>query len=494
MFNTNTRQILMESRQSMKKIHKLDLTNLTDYKNMLVNDSAFETYKASHMESVAPRNVEALDKMVDNTRLKLLESINTVSQLSPYETLAMPILFAFYPRLVAKELVTIRNINKPDVLMPFMNYDFVKPDGTVIGRAPYMNNISFGPSVSMLDNKSVSLGQTDVLADNSLTSDVTSVERTMAFYKVTATIGGTSESVNVAIKPTIDGNFHANVDMPTTGTLVVSGIIDFEHGIVDLSAFEVGGAPVTVCKLFYTASFSLEQNVLNARVKPTIEKIRLIVEDQEVSADWTIQLEQDFSALFDVDIQSQIIDILGKQMALDLDNKILGHIFQVANGLASSHQLTFDRTPASGYTLGPVYWYENILEKLTKLSAQIYTDTNIGEGNVLAANPIDAAIFESLNKFSFDGKGADGGSIGYNTGSLAQRWKIFSTPIVPQGKMLMMHKPTDILQSIYVFAPYQPAVMSPYPLGNTPSLTILSRNARNFYRPEGSAILNIITS
>jgi hypothetical protein len=193
---------------------------------------------------------------------------------------------------------------------------------------------------------------------------------------------------------------------------------------------------------------------MNTKITPTLDKPRLTIEDQQVSADWTIQLEQDANALYDLDIQSAIIDILGQQMALDTDTLILKDILRVANGLDASHIDTFSQTPPAGYTLGPVYWYQNILQKLMKLSARVYTDTNIGEANVIAANPMDAAIFESLNKFSFDGKGSDGGAVGYTSGNLAQRWKVFSSPIVPEGKCILMHKPTDFLRVIYVWAPY----------------------------------------
>jgi len=483
---------LMESRKTMKNVHKIDLTSMTDFKNMVVNDQKFDTYKATLMESVSAEHKLILDPMVQRTRMKLMESINSVYNLNVYETLALPILFAYYPRLITKELVTMRPINAPDTLMPFMNFNFVDAKGNVIGQAPFTaGTVSYGPTVFQTDNKFVPVGSTDILAAHALTTDETSIERTMKFFKMEATKGGVTEQVSAHIIPTVDGNFFHTATFPTIGALSVSGRVNYKSGVVEVMQSD---ATFTAVKLFYTCSFSLEQNILNNTIKPSIDKIRLLVEDQEISADWTIQMEQDYNALYDLDIQSQIIEILGKQMALDVDTKVLKNMFDVIANLPASHIDTFDKTPPSGYTLGPIYWYQNILEKLTMLSARIYTDTNIGEGNVMACNPIDAAIFESLNKFSFDGKGADGGALGYSTGSLAQRWKVFSSPIVPQGKMMLLHKPTDILSAIYVFAPYQPAVMSPYPLGNTPSLTVLSRNAQLFYRPMGAALLNIVQS
>ena len=511
--STQTQAILMESRNYMKSTHGVDICSKRDYQNMLVHDESFNDYKTSLLESVSNQDVKnVMDGLFDKTRTSLLESINSFNQLSNYETLALPLLTTFYPRLIAKELVTVRPIDAPDTIMPFLKYNFVKPDGTVIEQAPAMaHNITFTPRIGKDDalaagaEKYCVVGSNDILKKGigvetsgvgaeTFTTSETSLERTFQFFKVAATLGSESIDEDIDIIPTVDGNVFAQI-AGTSGTLVISGKVDWLTGIVTVFAQGVAsdGSALTVSnlKMYYKCSFSLEQNTMNNKIKPTIEKRRLLVEDQEVSADWTIQMEQDANALFDLDVQSAIIDILGQQMALDVDKVILKDIYETAANNPASHTDTFYVNPPSSFNMGPVYWAQNIVQKLMKLSAQIYTDTNIDEANVIAANPMDCAIFESLSRFSFDGKGSDGGAIGYSTGSLAQRWKVFSSPVVPAGKVLLMHKPTDIMRVIYVWAPYQPAVMSPYPLGNTPSLTILSRNAKLFYRPLGSAILNI---
>ena len=494
---TETGTILMESKRAMRKIHKLDMTSPVDYKNMLVDDEAYNTYKESLLESVGEGpSKQNLSKMFDKTRAKLLESVaNSFNQLSNYETLALPLLSNFYPRLVSKELVTVKPITSPDTILPFLNYTFVKPNGEVIGTAPSYQTVSFGPAVTKSSGKYVTPGKTDILAANGHDASMTSVERTFQFFKFEATVGGTAVSIEHDLLPTVDGNFYEELESGDN-VIILTGKINWLTGVVHFAASAMAKADgsaveMTGAKLYYQCNFSLEQNTMNTRIKPTLDKVRLTIKDQEVSADWTIQLEQDANAMYDLDIQSAIIDILGQQMALDIDMDIMNDIIGVAS-LNESHQDTFYTEPKAGYSLGPIYWYQNIIQKLMRLSAKIYTDTNIGEANVIAANPMDAAILESLNKFSFEGRGSDGGAVGYTSGNLAQRWKVFSSPVVPQGKMILMHKPTDIMRVIYVWAPYQPAVMSPYPMGNTPSLTILSRNAKKFYRPMGSAILNIV--
>ncbi|MFW6282351.1 MAG: hypothetical protein ACOC1O_06175, partial [bacterium] len=71
------------------------------------------------------------------------------------------------------------------------------------------------------------------------------------------------------------------------------------------------------------------------------------------------------------------------------------------------------------------------------------------------------------------------------------KWKILTSSIVPQGKMVMTYKPMEELRAVYLYCPYVPAILHPYPLGYTPSLTILSRYATSLIRSQGIATLNI---
>jgi hypothetical protein len=157
----------------------------------------------------------------------------------------------------------------------------------------------------------------------------------------------------------------------------------------------------------------------------------------------------------------------------------------------STHVDSFSKTPPASFTWGPKHWYENIVPKLTSLSAQVYNDTNIDAANTILCNPLDASILESLQEYSYNGSSVDNGDFGYQVGSISGKWRVLVSSVVPQGKMLLVYKPTEEIKSVYYFAPYQPAILSPYPLGPKPSLTILSRNAQSLIRPQGLALLNI---
>jgi hypothetical protein len=164
-----------------------------------------------------------------------------------------------------------------------------------------------------------------------------------------------------------------------------------------------------------------------------------------------------------------------------------------------THNRTFNKNPSqwevetgSKFAYGPKQWMENVLPVLNELSAAIYIDTNIASGNILACNPLDATIFESLQEFRYNGSSSEDGDLGYRSAEVAGgKWKVLVSPVVPQGKSLCLYKPTEQIKATYVFAPYVPCVLTPYPLGNKPSMTILSRNGNQLLRPAGISVLNI---
>jgi len=68
---------------------------------------------------------------------------------------------------------------------------------------------------------------------------------------------------------------------------------------------------------------------------------------------------------------------------------------------------------------------------------------------------------------------------------------VLVSAVVPKGTMLVVYKPQDEIRATYLYSPYVPAVLHPYPLGATPSLTILSRYATALVRSGGIATLTI---
>lgn len=458
------------------------------FREMLADSKGYEFYVESLSEGLTEDSARDFKYIAETTRGMLME--NSMFQLNPYETLTLPVLRVFYPKLVAKELVNIMPIDKPDVIKGFIRASFKKfGDPGFIHQFPSMTNISQGPQLGVESTAEITLTEGndtyDLLVQMNLDSSQAHLEKD---FRITGVYDASSETLHpVTIIPTVDGVFSEKV---TLGEEVdtISGHVNYLDGTITFSS-----AKELVSKVRYQVTASLEENLINPTTKYDIEKIPFKVIDRRIQAEWSLNFEQDVRALWNIEVQSDIVNTIGEQIALDIDNHIIRDLIQKnAAHNPDSHNPTFVTTPPETFTWGEKAWYENIVPVLNRLSAQVYNSSLMGAANTIACNPLDAAIFESLNSFAYAGNSVEGGDVGYRTATVGSgKWKILVSTVIPEGKAIVKYRSSEMMRAVYVYAPYVPAVLSPYPLGPNPSLSIMTRYASRMIRPEGVAVLNI---
>jgi len=481
------KHILTEAYATTRKLTGIDPSKPGNIRQVLFNDDAFNTYVDGLSESIESTNdKEGFRTLCENTRINLLE--NSMFQINPYESLALPVLRVFYPKLVAKEAVTVSPMDKPESVKPFLKASFEKyPFGTTDKyNAPSISeDISNGPQIDHTIAGALAVPQEafDLLNLAGLDPSKAHLERD---FEITLVDDGTTPTA-VSIVPAVEGHFSAAVEMGGV-TDVISGYIDYLNGTISISS-----ATGAVTSIEYKVTTSLEENKINPKVKLEVDKIRLYAKDREISANWSIHMEQDMKALFDISMQAEIVSVLGQQIALDIDREIISALLNANLTLnAANHRSSFSRVPPGSFTWGQKAWHENILVKMNELSAQVYTDTNIDQANTVLCNPIDAAILEDINTFRYAGTSSENGELGFREATVnGGKWKVLTSSVVAAGEMLMVYKPVEEIKCVYLYCPYVPVVLSPYPLGATPSLTILSRNANALVRSAGIASLQI---
>jgi len=480
------KHILQEACRVTKKVSGIDPTKPGNTRQVLLDDTAFDTYVESLSESLEnPKDREDFKLLAENTRINILE--NSMFNLNPYETLILPVLRNYYPRLIAKELVTVSPMDKPECIKPFLTASFAPSNSSTYSNAPVTaTDISQGVGIGTPVAAAVPVPSNayDILNVAGLTSSQAHLERDFQIVQVSA--DGTTYT-SVSIIPAVEGHFSASVSIGGNDD-VISGQVDYLNGTITISS-----ATGIITYARFEVTTCLEENQINPKMRLSIDKIRLYAKDREISADWSIHMEQDMRALFDLSIQAEIVSTMGQQIALDIDQELINALITANARLnAATHIRTFANTPPGTYTWGPKYWHENILTELNRLSGQIYTDTNIDAPNVIAANPIDVAILEDINSFNYTGTSTRDGDLGYRSATVAGgKWRILTSNVVPQGSMVTVIKSPEDLKSIFIYAPYVPAVLSPYPLGAKPSLTILSRYATALIRSNGIGVCRI---
>lgn len=483
------KELLRETYESTKKVSGVDPAKPGHMKEVLTNDEAFDTYVKGLSEDLDSADQQHFKLLAENTRVNLLE--NSMYQINPYESLVLPVLRVFFPKLVAKEAITVSPMDKPESVKSFLKASFSPSQSSNWYEAPStQTDISGSPSIGTKTSVTVGVptGESgyDLLSEIGANSDEAHIER--GDFKITeVSHDGTNFTQIHPIVPAVEGHFSGQVST-AGGDDVITGKVDFYNGVVYISS-----AAGVVSDVKLEAGVSLEENKINPKVQLTMDKIRLYSKDRQITADWTINMEQDMRALFDLSMQAEVVNILGQQIALDIDREIVQSLIASNERMnPASHNDSFQRTPPADYTWGPKYWHENILPKLNKLSAQVYNDTNIDSANTILANPLDVSILEDLQGFNYTGTSSVNGDMGYRQATVAGgKWRVLTSSVVNQGKMILVYKPMEELKSVYMYAPYVPAILHPYPLANKPSLTILSRYATSLIRSAGIATLDI---
>ena len=490
--SNDTKYLLRESYATTKKLTGLNPCSPREFQGVLESNKAFNTYVETLSENMSPALKREFKILAGNTRVQMVRKLyeNSTYNITPYETLNMPLLSIFYPRLIARELVTVDPIDKPEVIKMFLQPYFTKWNDPKQYAAPSYNDISSGPNTNnktLFPNGASAAvpSTTNLLSLFNLNSETSHIERDLLIYQVS---DGTN-TADVQASPDVDGNIAFTVTI-NNATDVVTGTIDYYGGSLILSS-----STGVVKSINFSVSTSLEENTINPYIQLVLNKIRLSVKDREISAQWTLQYEQDIKALFDIDLQAQLVTAMGQQVSMDIDREIINTLLAIANNgniVNTTHNQTFSMAAPSGYQLGGKIWYENIYPVLTMVSAAIYTDTNIQQGNIVACNPIDATIFMSTKGFQFEGTASEGGDVDYKVATVqGGAFKILVSPLVPQGQMLVTFKPDVEIKSVFLYSPYVPAVLSPYPMINKPSMTLLSRYATSPVRPNGLGIVQI---
>jgi len=481
------KHLLIEAYRETKKKTGIDPSKPGNMQAVILDDDVFNYYVERLSEGLEGRDKDDFKILAENTRIHLLE-VSVASRINPYESLAMPVLRVFYPKLVIKEAVTVSPMDKPETVKAFIRAYFSPANSTTQYQAPVTStDISGGPSIGTPVTATMQVPQSafDVLAIAGTTSTNAHLERD---FEITGVSNDGTTYVNVSIVPAVEGHFSSSVTILASNDDVISGQVNYLAGTVAIS--NVNGVANFIR---YQVTCSLEENRINPNLNISIDKVRLYARDRQISTNWSINMEQDIKVLFDLSIQAEVVNILGQQIATDVNREVINAL-SVANSTlnAATHTGAFTRTPPASYLWGQKYWHENIVSELNQLSGQIYNDTNMGEGNTIMCNPLDSAILEDINTFEYTGTSDVNGDLGYRSATVVgSKWKVLTSSIVPQGEMIILFKPVEEIKCVYLYCPYVPAVLHPYPLGYTPSLTLLTRYATALVRANGIATLTI---
>ena len=240
-----------------------------------------------------------------------------------------------------------------------------------------------------------------------------------------------------------------------------------------------------------------------------IEQQAVIAKTRKFRALWTIEAAQDLKAYHNLDLERELTDLLGKEVALEIDREILEDLRSIAydsidsglfnraaldnagsnsfpqvdtgpNGdyeygfspdgsetLGQDKNVTFVDFATTALSLAPRHVgevYANLVAAVNFAAQDIYKTTFRGAGNYIITSPIVAAMLQSAAKLEGGIDSTEAGSLGANIqykGKWQGMYDVYVDPMWPDDELLIGYKGTNAMETGYIYSPYIPIQMLP---------------------------------
>lgn len=496
--------MLMETSETFSA-YNLDLSEDSDWRSMISEQTSRDRYFNILSEGLADKDADIFIKLCKNISESsnlLNESSNTSAGFIPQAKTVLPLFRFVWPRLVVKEFVNVVPMDSPEIVRYFFRPTTVDaagnkvllpsyaavgmgiPVGTV--SAPYMMNTPGGGTQG-----------TNLLHIANVTDGKATVARGVVFLKWKGKDASGNDVEGEIEHGQVDeeGKFSFTIAVDSNTMDQVSGSINFETGDIFISNIKSAETNGKVTQVGFMATVSTAEYNNASKITFDPRKERFNVEDIQLSAEWSMQWEQDQRARLGLDVQAEFISVFGNQIQLNIDSLMLNDIIYNVMRYNAGNIEQFNREPQrAGFAHTKKTWAEELLIKIESVSAQIYTDTNLMPASHIVINPKDLVWLKMLSAFDFKGYMDKDGTLGSSpvVGSFQNSYTVLSSPIVPAGTIIIGSKPTQDSFANYMYCPYAPLVLAPYPLGARPAMTVTSRFARKMLRPEGFGLVQIV--
>ena len=234
-----------------------------------------------------------------------------------------------------------------------------------------------------------------------------------------------------------------------------------------------------------------------------VDSVAVTAQTKKLKAKWTPELAQDLNAYHNLDAEVELTGILSEQIALEIDQEILGDLIEQATAgtlywsrhpgkfvdRATGTDLTNDGLSGPDFTGTVSEWYETLIETINDVSAQIHRKTLRGGANFLVCSPEIANLLEFTSGFraraTHDQEKGQVGAV--NVGSLSKKFDVYVDPYFLRNVILVGRKGSSFLESGFVYAPYVPLQTTPTIFGTedfVPRKGVMTRYAKKMVRPD----------
>lgn len=404
-----------------------------------------------------------VDDVLKFLRGEIQENATVTANISTFATVAFPLIRRVYPNLIANFLVAIQPIPLPVALLFFLDFKF----GT-----------NFSP-----------VARGDRLDDRTIVSGRTRYHRARQYSsgRITGEAVGTGDGSTVvfflAFFPIASG----------TLTVFVSGTPTAVTADLETGRIEFGSAPAGAAAITADYSLVFEGTGPIPEIELDMSSDSANAETKKLKARWSIEAAQDAAVFHGLDIDAELLNVMAEQITREIDSLIIQDLLDAA--ATGAGNVNFSTTVGAGYS--PIEWERTFLNAFIDAGQLIharrlrYPNWIVGGDDIIVRLTKMAGFNPNIG--ITPGGGVAGTFDQFNTpvvngqgpafiGTLNTRYAIFHDPVhLPAGVALVGYRGQSMLDTGYIFAPYQPLFITPAlidPNDMTPRRGVMTRFAR----------------
>jgi len=386
---------------------------------------------------------DKLDEWVKHSTVVLLRNLYEYFQtmdestklvnIGDFEKWSFGIARAFFPGLIAQDLVSVQPMDGPTSLIFFLEFLFGSSKGQATeGQVAATTNAPYYPS-KHIDSESVGV------------SGTTNYTGTLSWTPV---IPGSMLFTDGTLVVTDDGNGSLIGDVGAG-----NNTINYTTGEYDVTFSGNTSAAVTV-----SYDFNQEMNNTLPELYMNLSSIPVVAEDFILNVIWGLRAQQDLKRTHGVSAETELVAAATNEIKFAIDQMIINEI--IAN--AGNSVTAWTKTSTDVWEQ-----YKNtFVDKLIEASNLILNSTKRGVGNWIVAGLDVCAVIESLasnGRFQRDPNvvGRAPGRGIHKLGNLDGQWTVYKNTFMTSTQYVMGHKGDSLYDMGYVWAPYIPAFTIP---------------------------------
>lgn len=497
------------------------------FKAIAYDSGLTEQYIDSLVEGASSNDAAEMAQLMRNTMDSIMQE-STMTGIMPIHSLACPVIRRLWPKFVLRQSLKSQIATSPALTISYQKPYILKADAAgkpvklYVPQAFTNKQITLGDYVGNWVDYEVGTGTATVAGSQvvDLWGAKAPVAKASAIkyqpvdevviYSVTYDVATPADAHTITLnnKCDIAGNGTAVVKFTGSdtkeGEFMILVRLDKDAGKAYVSVFATKTDDATtdiltkvVLKVHYSTEFN--ENAVSAGFD--IERTNInIPTGEHINFNLPVEFLQDTKALYQIDGTKEATDVMSNIVSRDLDGRIhqfLQRSFTEQPGkffpeLPTGQQYitTFNVQPSLPYANTPTAWREELKSRIDHIATRIKNNTYLSNGTFsVVGNPLDINLITNIDWAFKAGQGAvDGVDVDYAVGTYVGTnvYKVFSSPIVPQGYLYIVFIPSGDTQRTYTYFPYTFVTEGGYRdpnRMNTPSLLMSKRDALHAFLP-----------